>query len=483
MDVTPGDTIDFGGIEPAKQQTRSVWLSPDPAAAALKPTISLVAEGTPEGTSVRFDPPRVTLDQKRQIKVTLTAGPRAGSHRLRIRLSCDSPAVRLRVTELAATYSAEAALITIDARKLHFERVLGEEAAPSVRVRVAATQGAIGRTVRLRWRFGDLPEGMVITPSPEQITLSQPAETVTLTLALKGASPGSYEGRVAFEADVKVQPAELGVLLDVTTQQIEVLDPPKPWSVGLSAWRAAGAAELALVLKANSAADGVTVTFEPEDALPDGIRIAAEPRQLKLATGPNTVKLNAEASVPLSFLGRTYSGSLRLTTDSPRAAVHPQTLEWEVVVAPLWPHVAWAGGVVLLLAIALCWLWWPRRLMGRLTIQFVPAGGSVMVDEVPYEAHGEIILETRGVKIGPGERCAIVLGSRGAEAESPGEWTVRLRRRRRTWLQRSAKAAQAVSVQGTMDGEPRPIEIRQRIALEHGDTIQIDRFAFLYEET
>ncbi|NOZ20015.1 MAG: VWA domain-containing protein [Planctomycetes bacterium] len=346
IDVTPGKEIDFGGLEFGQERTQSVWLSPNAAAAKMEPEVRLSADGLADGAKLVFEPDHVKLAQKQEIKITLTAGSKAGKREAKVRLKCADPSVQLDVSELSATYEAHAGGITIDAKGLDYKDVFPGDSSVKISVPVTASAGAMGKTVALRWKF-DAPKGMSITPSPSQITVSQARQDVSFVLSLTGAVTGKYTGRVKFSSDVPVRPQELPVAIDVLARGIELIGAPEVWTVQVSRFTGKGEGELPLVVRASPAAAGTTLTFESSGNLPQGTTVRAEPPALKLSGGENQVKLKAEHKGNPSFWGITYRGRLKLATDKVGVVLHPTHIEWAIVVPSLWPYVAFISGVVL----------------------------------------------------------------------------------------------------------------------------------------
>lgn len=485
VDVTPDDRVNFGVLQSGQRQTRSLWLSPNIIAATVKPTVRLSASGIPEGASVVFEPRQVTLDQKREIKVTVVAGPQLGQHKLKLNVTCDSPAIRLSVTELEAVYSVETARITIDADKLFFHDIFEGESSPSARVHVVASQGAIGDTVHLDWKFDGIPEGMSVVPSQQQITISQPSEDVTLVLTLKGAIPGQYDGRVKFSAKSQLEPQEIPLRIELITKRVEIIKPSGPWIIKVSAFAPKGTIQLPIVLRANPAAAGSNVFLEHPAEMLEEITISAEPERFKLVAGENEGTLKAVVSLRPSLFGQSYTGKLKLIADSEHVLLEPDTVRWEVVIPGLLPYAVSTGMVVAVLLILLLWLRWPRIVTGGLTVETV-GGGEIRTEGLVAEVGEEISLiamNKRHIKIGPGERCSIVLASGESEPEPGGEWAVRLDRRRKKYLRRSATGGQSVSIERTMGGgDIETVGARESTTLEHGDKITIGSFTFTFQD-
>jgi len=263
VDVIPGDKLDFGILEPGQRQTRSLWLAPNEAAAAKKPTVRLDVDGLPAGASVSFKPQTIVVDQKQEVKVTLIAGSELGQQKARLKLSSESPDVELAVSQLAAIYGAETGWIKFDVERLDYLGLLPGDSTPELRLRAAASQGAIGDTVRLAWDFGKLPPGMSVMPSVNQVTISQAGQEVMVPLVLKGAVGGKYDGTVKLTAKSRVLPAELPVRIEVQQRLVEVVDPPRPWRICASRFGKQCVVELPLVTRANQAAAGVRFWLEP----------------------------------------------------------------------------------------------------------------------------------------------------------------------------------------------------------------------------
>ena len=231
VDVIPGDKLDFGMLEPGQRQTRSLWLAPNEAAAAKKPTVRLDADGLPAGASVSFKPQTIMVDQKQEVKVTLVAGSELGQQKVKLKLTSESPDVELAVSQLTAVYGAETGWIKFDVERLDYLGLPPGDSTPEFRVRVAASQGAIGDTVRLAWDFGKLPPGMSVVPSLKQVTISQAGQEVAVPLVLKGAVRGDYEGTVKLTAKSRVLPAELPVQIHVMERLVELVDVPEEWLI------------------------------------------------------------------------------------------------------------------------------------------------------------------------------------------------------------------------------------------------------------
>lgn len=354
IDVTPGDQIDFGELEPGQRQTRSLWLTPSRAAAARKPRVRFSADAGPQGGSVSFSPPEVTVEAKREIQVTLTAGRARGPQQLRLKLACDSPGAELAARELAAKYSGQEGGIVIDARELKYADLFPGECRPELRVRVAASPGAIGDTVRLAWSFEGLPKGMAAKPTLEQFTVSQPSEQVLIELAIQGGVAGTYQGKVRFTAKSRVRPAELPVQIHVTQRLVELVDTPEEWLIKVSPFFPRGTRELPLVARASRAAAGTTILLRSPAELTDGIALEVDPSPLKVKPGENPVNVTATVELRRGFLAQEFAGQMDVVVDAPQTVVHPATLRWRVVVPGLWPYLAGAIALVLV-------LWWPHR--------------------------------------------------------------------------------------------------------------------------
>ena len=383
MDVIPGDKLDFGILEPGQRQTRSLWLVPNEAAAAKKPTVRLRRRRPPRRQlRVSFEPQTVAVGQKQEVKVTLVAGSAVGPQKARLKLTSDSPDIELAVSQLAAIYGAETGWIKFDVERLDYLGLLPGDSTPELRLRVAASQGAIGDTVSLAWEFGKLPPGMSVMPAVKQVTISQAGQEVILPLILRGAVGGQYDGTVKLTAKSRVLPAELPARIEVQQRLVEVVDPPRPWKIRASRFGKQCVVGLPLVVRANQAAAGVRFRLEPAAPLEEGIQIQAAPDRLKLAAGENTVTLTASIRLSHSFRTQSHAGELRLVTDDPGVATIPGTIAWEIVVpgwVELWPEVL----ILLVIALVLQRRFGLRRVLcrtraiGGLDVTELPKGVSV----------------------------------------------------------------------------------------------------------
>jgi len=483
VDVTPGDRLDFGLVQVGGRQTRSLWLSPNAAAAAARPGVTFSSAGAREGTALVFEPQKVTLDRKREIKVTLVAGSGVGKQALAMKLACSSGNVRLNVNALAVEYRAESRGAWVDAQRLDFRKLLGSDRDASSRVRVVASQDKIGQTLRLAWEFGKTPGSMSIVPLRERVTISKAAEEVPLLLRVDSPVAGEYRGRLTVTAPSQA-PQTIPVVLVVAVRRVEVVVPPGPWSIQLSAFAPWAEVQLPVVIKANTEAAGLKVSVQGLDELPDGVRIVSDPAHVRIKAGENTLTLKASVSFPPSLWGRLHEGKLTFVADSPHAVVVPDTLAWRVEAPPVGPYGAVAVGVAAVLLLVALWLWWPRRLVGALRIEDIGAG-QVLVDELECEINETIDLEavsTRSLAMGPGQECDIVLASPGDQDRPDAGWIVKMKRRRATYVVRSSAGGQQVSVEkGVGDVPAETLGPSERAVMEHGDKITIGQFVFVFE--
>ncbi len=393
VDVIPGDQLDFGALEPGQRQTRSLWLAPNEAAAAKKPTVRLDADGLPAGASLSFEPKMVAVGRKQEVKVTLVAGPELGPQKVKLKLTSDSPDVELAVSRLAAIYAAETGWIKFDVDQLDYGDLLPGNSVAERRVRVAASQGAIGDTVRLDWDFGKLPQGMSVTPLLKQVTISQAGQEATLGLSLLVAVPGSYEGKVVFHAKSAVRPTELPVRIRVPQRLVEIVGAPEEWSIKVWPFFPRGAGELPLVARANPAAAGTTISLRSRGELPNGITLDMNPSSLKVAMGENSMHLVASVESGWHLFTREFAGQMDVVADSPQTVVRPAVLRWRVVVPGLWPYLA--GAILLALLV-----WWPHRpvkvlkgneAVGGLKLEEKPATVKVLLQGAE-KRNGEMLL-------------------------------------------------------------------------------------------
>ena len=497
IDVVPPKTLDFGTIAPGGEAVREVYLIPNPAAAAVAPVVSFSARDLPRGAEVMFQPSRVTVADKKSVKVLLTADGAPGSHAFLIGLKCAVAGVRLSTEQVRGAYTVEQAMVRLDARQLAFGSAPPGESVAQAQARMTATPGALGKVVRLTWHIDGLPDGMAVEPVTGRISVSKLAEDITFRLRLTGAVAGSYRGRVEFGAPVSVTPEQLPVSIQVTPPLVEALQLPDPWKVRANRFTGAGRAVLPIDLKATRQAAGGKISLEPTEALPPGITFRIEAGTERVTAGESRMVVHMRASLPLSIFGMTHRGKVRLVPSKPETKVSPDVLAWQVTVPPLWP--------ILLAVLALCVLvvWWgsPRAATGVLSI-LATGGGRVRVDESD-SGEGESLnldeAESRRITIGPGEDCTFVLVPPGRDPAPGNEWAARIGRTRHPYLKCGDAEGFTVSLKMAEAEEPTdedseeyggvPAEAQemtlipgQRVRLDHGDTISIGDFVFQFED-
>ena len=245
-----------------------------------------------------------------------------------------------------------------------------------------AKRAATGKTTNIILPK-DLPRGIALSVQPDRI----PLDKKTSVLLKLSAAPDAvipeqpYKGIIAFSpvAGISFKPQELPIAFKGSVPTIRVVGAPEVWAI--DHWPAVSKreAELPLVLRANRAASGTRVSLSSSgdgDDPGEEIQIVWVPGNLKVAAGQNTLLIKVTVAPPDAFLDRiliilfggSYHGKILLNTDSPGTLLKPDGFEWKITLRPLVLH---NGLWILILAVACAciFLWWPRRVHGQLVVE------------------------------------------------------------------------------------------------------------------
>jgi hypothetical protein len=199
VDVVPADVLDFGMVEPGRATVRDLILVPNEAAAALAGTVEVEPVAPlPAGVHVVAEPPTLTLDDHKTIRISLKVDAAAGTAegiqgRLALRTKGKS-ALALPVDGIPwRARLSKAVVMVAPATVLDF----GTVAADSPQKRsfsLTPNEAAVEVKPELSFAAADFPIGTTVSFEPERVVMDRPREVMVILKA--GAKAGEQTGRV-----------------------------------------------------------------------------------------------------------------------------------------------------------------------------------------------------------------------------------------------------------------------------------------------